>query len=166
MVTNNINTVLDEEWSFHSGVYVPTGNNDLSTGSPTAVDLTLDEGGTGLANLAAINSDKVDLGTILPLKIDVMAALEWFAAVVAGNTVDLYWAESANSNVAAGNPGGPDGEDGLYTGEGDGGKAKYTLVFLSLLSGSIIPAVDMSKGTRRKAYGIRRIRPYALGRAP
>lgn len=121
MATNNVNTILDEEWSFQSSVYVPTGNNDLSSGSPTVVDLTLDEGGTGLANLAAINSDQVDLGAILPLQIDVSAALEWFAAVTLDNTVDFYWAESAHSGVAVGNPGGVDGVDGLYTGTGDGG---------------------------------------------
>jgi len=120
MPTNNINTVLDQEWSFESSVYVPTGVSDLSTGTPTVVDLTLDEGGTGLANLAAINSDQVDLGLILPLRIDIIAAIEWFAAIVAGNSVDFYWAESANSNVAAGNPGKPDGVDGLYTGDGGG----------------------------------------------
>ena len=121
MATNNINTILLKEWSFQSSVYVPTGNNDLSTGSPTVVNLTLDEGGTGLADLAALNSDQVDLGPLLPTWISVMACLEWFAAVTAENTVDMYWCESANSNVAAGNPGGPDGVDGLYTGEGDGG---------------------------------------------
>ncbi len=121
MTTNNVNTVLDQEWSFRSSVYVPTGNNDLSTGSPTAVDLTLDEGGTGLADTAAINSDQVDLGAILPTWIDVNAAIEWFAAVTADNNVAFYWAGSANSGVGIGNPGGVDGVDGLYAGAGDGG---------------------------------------------
>ena len=128
MATNNINTVLDQEWSFQSGVYVPTGNNDLSSGTPTVVDFTLDEGGTGLADTAAINSDQVDLGTILPLWIDVSAALEWFAAVTGGNALQFYWAASANSGVGIGNPGGVDGIDGLYTGAGDGGKDEEGVV--------------------------------------
>lgn len=133
MVSSNVNTILDEEWSFHSSAYVPTGNNDLSTGAPTVVDLTLDEGGTGLADTAAINSDQVDLGTLLPTWIDVIAAIEWFAAVTAGNTVDFYWAESANSGVGVGNPGGVDGIDGLYTGTGDGGtneEAVINMIFI------------------------------------
>ena len=120
-MANDINTILDQEWSFQSSVYSPTGNNDLSDGSPTAVDFTLDEGGTGLANLGTINSDQLNLGLLLPIFIDVIAAIEWFAAVTAGNNVDFYWAESANSGVGVGNPGGVDGVDGLYTGVGDGG---------------------------------------------
>lgn len=102
------------EYSFQSSVYVPTGNNDLSSGTPTAVDLTLDEGATGLADEAAANSDQLDLGTTWPAEFAVIAALEWFAAVTAGLRVDFYWSPSANSAVAAGNPGGPDGVDGLY----------------------------------------------------
>lgn len=128
MVTNNINTVLDQEWIFRSSVYVPTGNNILSDGSLTTVDLTLDEAGTGLANLAAVNSDKLDFGSVLPLKIDVMAALEWFAAVVADNSVNMFWAESAHSSAGIGNPGFPDGVDGVYTGAGDGGTDEEAVV--------------------------------------
>ena len=137
MATNNINTVLDQEWIFRSTIYLPTGNNILSDGSLTTVNLTLDEGGTGLANLAAINSDKVDLGAILPIKLDFMAALEWFTAVTAGNKVDLYWAESANSTASRGNPGLVDGSDGLYTGAGDGGTNEEAVVNM-ILVGSMI----------------------------
>jgi len=106
------------EYSLQSGVYVPTGNNDLSTGTPTVVDLTLDEGGAGLADLAAINSDQVDFGTLRPDLVAVKVALEWFAAVNAGNTVDFFLSPSANSNVGVGNPGNPDGIDGLYAPSG------------------------------------------------
>ena len=118
MATNNVDTILKAEWSFQSSVYVPTGTSDLSSGSPTTVDLTLDEGGTGLAAGAAANSDLVDLGATRPEWIDVIAALEWFAAVVAGEVVSMYWSGSANSSVSAGNPGQPDGVDGLYSGDG------------------------------------------------
>lgn len=133
---NDINTIIDQEWIFRSSVYVPTGNNILSTGSPTVVDLTLDEAGTGLANTATINSDKLDFGSLLPTSIDVSAALEWFAAVTADNTVDFYWAESANSNAGIGNPGQVDGVDGLYTGAGDGGtdeEAVVNMIFIGSL---------------------------------
>ena len=132
-MTQDVNIILDQEWSFQSSVYSPTGNNDLSTGTPTTVDLTLDEGGTGLADTAAANSDQVDLGSLLPLEIMVLAAIEWFAAVTAGNSVDFYWSGSANSGVGVGNPGGVDGVDGLYTGTGDGGtdeEAVKNMIFI------------------------------------
>jgi len=115
---NEIQLKTTTEYSFQSSVYVPTGNNDLSSGSPTVVDFTCDEGGTGLADQAAVNSDQVDLGANRPTEFHVTAALEWFAAVTAGQTVDFYWSASANSAVAAGNPGEPDGVDGLYAPSG------------------------------------------------
>ncbi len=114
MATNEILGKTKIEYSLHSSVYVPTGNNDLSTGSPTVIDLTLDEGGTGLSDTAAVNSDQVDLGAVRPDILTVKAAIEWFAAVVAGEIVEFYWSGSMNSGVGVGNPGGPDGVDGAY----------------------------------------------------
>ena len=119
-MANEIPIKTKVEYSFQSSVYVPTGVSDLSSGTPTVVDLTLDEGGTGLSDAAAINSDQVDLGALRPEKFKVTAAIEWFAAVSAGKTVDFYWSGSNNSAVAAGNPGKPDGVDGAYTGDGGG----------------------------------------------
>lgn len=115
-MANEIQLKSSSEWSFQSASYVPTGNNDLSTGSPTVVDLSL----SSILDGAAKNSDQVDLGANRPSRISVTAAIEWFAAVTAGNTVDFYWSPSSNSNVAAGNPGNPDGVDGAYTGDGGG----------------------------------------------
>jgi len=112
---NEIQLKSTTEWSFESSVYSPTGLSDMSSGSPTVVDFTCDEGGTGLADQAAVNSDQVDLGVNRPSLIYVSATLEWFAAVTAGEKVDLYWSASSNSSVTAGNPGEPDGVDGLYS---------------------------------------------------
>jgi len=106
---NEIQLKTKIEYSFQSSVYVPTGNNDLTSGSPTLVAFTCDEGGTGLADQTAINSPQIDLGVIRPTEFHVISALEWFAVVVAGVTVDFYWSASANTAVAAGNPGLPDG---------------------------------------------------------
>jgi len=114
MATNNIDLITKQEWSFQSASYVPTGNNDLSTGSPTVVALTL----ANIAAGSAVNSDQVNLGSTRPDWISVRAALEWFAAVVADEVVSLWWSGSANSNAAAGNPGNPDGTDGAYVGDG------------------------------------------------
>ena len=115
-MANEILGKLKTEWSFQSASYSPTGVSDLSSGSPTVVDLTL----SSIADGAAVNSDQLDFGTLIPEYIDVVAALEWFAAVSAGGTVDFYWSESANSAVGTGNPGKPDGVDGAYTGDGGG----------------------------------------------
>jgi len=106
--------------TFKSSVYSPTAINDIDPASSTTVDLTLDEGGTGLADGAAVNSDQVDLGAVRAASYRVVAALEWFAAVTAGLAVDVYWSASNNSVVTDGNPGKPDGVDGLYTGDGGG----------------------------------------------
>ena len=116
MATNNINRILLAEWSFQSSSYSPTGVNDMSSGSPTVVDLSL----SSIADAAAKNSDQVDLGANRPDIIYIKAAIEWFAAITAGGTVDFYWSASANSTVGAGNPGKPDGVDGAYTGDGGG----------------------------------------------
>lgn len=98
------------EYSFQSSAYVPTGNNDLSTGSPTVVDFDFEPSDTaGLLDLAAQNSDKLDLGTTWPPEFFLIACIEWFGAVVADGLVKFYWSPSANSNAAAGNPGSPDG---------------------------------------------------------
>ena len=107
------------EWSFQSGSYAPTGNNDLSSGSPSVVGFSLAAGG-GIAVDAAKNSDKVDLGANRPGVINVKAAVEWFSAINAGGMVQFFWSMSANSAAAAGNPGRPSGTDGVYTGDGGG----------------------------------------------
>lgn len=119
------------EYSFQSASYVPTGNNDLSSGTPTVVDLTL----SSIADAAAKNSDQVDLGSTRPQMMHVIAAIEWFAAVSAGGTVDFYWSPSANSAVAGGNPGHPDGVDGAWTGDGGGTVAETVkqLVYIGSL---------------------------------
>jgi len=114
------------EYSFQSSSYSPTGNNDLSDGSPTVVDLSLGLTG-GVADGAAMNSDQVDLGAVRPHEFTLIAAIEFFAAVAAGKTIDFYWSPSANSSVGVGNPGDPDGVDGDYTGDGGGTVAETVL---------------------------------------
>ena len=149
-MANEILRKLKVEFSFQSGVYVPTGNNDLSSGSPTVVDLTLDEGGTGLADQAAVNSDKLDLGAVWPTEFVMIAALEWFAAVTAGVTVDFYWSPSANSAPAEGNPGSPDGVDGLYSPSGftdDEGVRQMIYIGSHINNGNIAPQIAVISTT-------------------
>ena len=115
-MANVVNTKTGTEYSFQSASYSPTGVSDLSDGSPTVVDLTL----SSIAAAAAKNSDLVDLSQTRASRYTVIAAIEWFAAIVAGTPVDFYWSPSHNSSVTAGNPGNPDGVDGAWTGDGGG----------------------------------------------
>ncbi len=103
---------------FRSSVYSPTAINNIDVASSTTVDLTLDEGGSGLAVSAAVNSDQVDLGATRAPSYSVLAAIEWFVAVTAGDPVDFWWSPSNNATVTDGNPGLPDGVDGLYAPSG------------------------------------------------
>ncbi len=111
------------EYSFQSSSYVPTGISDLSSGTPTVIDLSL-AGGSGLAATEAMNSDQVNLGAIRPATLKLKGALEFFTAPTVGGTVDFYWSGSGNSAVANGNPGNPDGVDGDYAGDGTGSVAE------------------------------------------
>ncbi len=111
---NEVQQKVTTEYSFQSSVYIPTGLSDMSSGTPSVVDFTCDEGGTGLADQAAVNSDQVDLGVNHPTLFTVAATLEWFAAVTAGKTVDFYWSASSEAGATEGNPGESDGVDGLY----------------------------------------------------
>ncbi len=150
MATNAVLRKLKIEYSFQSGVYVPTGNNDLSDGSPTVVDLSLDEGGTGLADIAAVNSDQLDLTAVWPETFTMIACLEWFAAVTAGGTVDFYWSYSANSGVGVGNPGSPDGIDGLYAPSGftdDEGVRQMFYIGSHINNGNIAPQISVISTT-------------------
>ena len=144
MATNEILRKLKIEYSFQSSVYVPTGNNDLSSGSPTVVDLSLDEGGTGLADQAAVNSDQLDLGAVWPEELIAIACLEWFAAVTTGKGVNFFWSPSGNSGVGVGNPGSPDGVDGLYAPSGftdDEGIKQMIFIGSHINNGNIAPQI-------------------------
>lgn len=122
-MANEIKIKNGTEYSFQSSSYSPTGNNDLSNGTPTVVDLSL----SSIASGAAKNSDQLDLGTTRARTYHLIAALEFFSAPGAGETVDFYWSPSFNSSVAVGNPGHSDGIDGAYTGDGGGTVAESVL---------------------------------------
>ena len=96
---------------------------DALTYSGDGGSKTTDFGLTSLASDAARQSDKVDLDTggvenriarryaITPRI--VIKALE---VIVAGESVDFYWAPSLSVTAATANPGGVVGSDGAYSG--------------------------------------------------
>lgn len=99
----------------HAGDFSPTAAYDLQQGTPTDVELAL----ASVANDAARQSDKTDLGATRAAKYTCMAAIEFAASgLTAGEIVEFYWAPSPESTGSAGNanPGGVSGSDSAYAG--------------------------------------------------
>ena len=74
---------------------------------------------TSVANAAARQSEKVDLGggnAYWAEEWEVTAAFEIAATPTAGNVISLYWAPSISSTAANSNPGNTTGSDAAYSG--------------------------------------------------
>lgn len=119
MATNQVLVKIKGVYTFKSSSYSPTAINDIDPAGSTTVDLTMGLT-SGIAIGGAMNSDQVDLGALRGAQFSVQAALEWFVAIAAGGSVNMYWSYSNNSVVTDGNMGNPDGADGDYTGDGGG----------------------------------------------
>ncbi len=89
--------------------HAPAANNNLGTRTHQ-IDLT------SVADGAARQSDKVDLGATRADVYEVVAALEIAATPTAGDVVEFWWAPSPNSSAAVANPGAVAGADAAYTG--------------------------------------------------
>jgi hypothetical protein len=95
-------------------------------GPAAATDLRISEDGSNeadyeieLANVAdgaARQSDKADLGENRALEYSVRAAFEFGATPSAGETVELYWAPSPSGTAGSANPGNVSGADAEYAG--------------------------------------------------
>jgi len=96
----------------HAGDFSPAAGTSLEQGTPSDVEMEL----ASLADGAARQSDKVDLGEDRAECYHVIAAFEFAVAPASGEVVELYWAPSPDSTAANGNPGGVSGSDAAYTG--------------------------------------------------
>jgi len=94
------------------GDFNPTAANDLRFSTPTSSQIIL----AGLADGAAAQSAKVDLGEKRAEVYKVRAAFEMAATPVSGDVIELYWASSSSSTAANGNAGGVTGASGTYAG--------------------------------------------------
>lgn len=94
--------------------YNPTAANDLRVAGVEDTEVQLDL--TSLADGAARQSTKVDLGEDRALSYAVRAAFEMAATPTAGAVIQLWWAPSQHVTAANGNPGGCSGADGAYAG--------------------------------------------------
>lgn len=96
------------------GDFLPSTNNNLRHAS--AVDTEGQLSLANLANTAARQSAKVDLGENRSVEYNVRAALEFATAPTSGELVEFYWAPAQNATAAIGNSGGASGSDSAYTG--------------------------------------------------
>ncbi len=93
--------------------YAPGANNVIEIGTPTEVELSM----LDLADAAAVQSVKADLGAVRASRYVITACLEYqVAAPTTGTLVTFYWAASGQSGAAVGNPGYASGADGAYAG--------------------------------------------------
>ena len=93
--------------------YAPGTNNVIEIGTPTEVKMSL----LDLADAAAVQSTKADLGAVRASRYVVTCCIEYqVAAPTTGTLVKFYWSASGQSGAAVGNPGYATGADGAYTG--------------------------------------------------
>ena len=91
----------------------PAAANVMEIGTPTEVEMSL----LNLADTAAAQSDKFDLGANRAPRYLVRACLEWqVAAPTTALTIEFYVGWTDASGALVGNPGYLTGSDGAYTG--------------------------------------------------
>lgn len=94
--------------------FSPTAANDLRHASAVDTEVQLDL--TSLADTAARQSAKVDLGAIRAPAYLVRCAFELAATPTAGEVIELYWGPSQHSTAGTGNPANLSGSDAAYSG--------------------------------------------------
>ena len=100
----------------HAADFNPTAANDLRVSTDGSLELDCQLDLTSVANAAARQSTKVDLGENRAQGYRVRAAFELAATPTAGAVVSLYWAPSQSATAANGNPAGTTGADAAYAG--------------------------------------------------
>ena len=94
------------------GDFSPTAANDLRKATPTEAQLSL----ASVADAAARQSTKVDLGEVRSPLYKVRAAFELAATPVAGDIIELYWAPSPSGTAGVANAANVTGADAAYAG--------------------------------------------------
>jgi len=102
----------------HANDFSPAAANDLRISTDGGKEADYDIQLANVADDAARQSVKADLGENRAAEYTVRAAFEFAATPTAGETVDLFWAPSHKSTAGTGNPGGVSGADAAYDGYG------------------------------------------------
>ena len=100
----------------HAGDFSPTAANDLRISTDGSNEADYDVQLANVADDAARQSVKADLGEDRALEYTVRAAFEFAATPTAGETVELYWAPSHKAAAGSGNPANVTGVDAAYSG--------------------------------------------------
>ncbi len=100
----------------HAGDFSPTAANDLRITTDGSKEADYDIEVANVADDAARQSVKADLGENRAAEYTVRAAFEFAATPTAGKTIDLYWAPSHKSAAGTGNPANVSGADEAYSG--------------------------------------------------
>lgn len=87
-----------------------TAKTIKSSGGDVAITLT------SVANNAARQAAKLDLGATRAAAYSVAADFEFAATPTAGATVEIWWAPSSSATAGTDNPGGVGGTDSAYSG--------------------------------------------------
>lgn len=96
----------------HAGDFSPASGSSLEHGTPVDVQMSL----AGVANGAARQTAKVDLGANRYPAYRAFGAFELAATPTAGSVIELWWAPSPSATAGNANPGGVSGSDAAYTG--------------------------------------------------
>lgn len=96
--------------TFYGKVENQTVKTFKSSGGDAAISLA------SVANAAARQSAKLDLGATRAGSYKVRANFELAATPTAGYTIDLYWAPSESGTAGTDNPGNVSGTDAAYSG--------------------------------------------------
>jgi len=129
------------------GDFNPTTANDLR---PGVVDTECQLSLASVADGAARQSTKVDLGEHRADEYAVRVAFEMAATPTAGDLIEIYWAPSAVSTASDGNPGGVSGSDAAFTGYGTLSEATPQLHFIGVavaaaVASSTTPSVQIAE---------------------
>lgn len=89
---------------------VGTAKTWKSSGGDAAITMA------SVANAAARQGAKLDLGATRGREYDVFLDIEMAATPTAGNTIDIYWAPSSSGTAGTDNPGNVSGTDASYAG--------------------------------------------------
>ena len=109
MAAGDVTLTVGTQLSFkNNAAFAPaSATTNLEAGTPTDVEISL----ASVADTAARESAKADLGANRAEWYSVEAAFEFAATPVSGDVVELYWAPSPSGTAANANPMNIDGAD-------------------------------------------------------
>lgn len=113
---------------------------------------------TSIANGAARQGAKADLGATRPARYSVIVSIELDVAPTAGNEVHFYWSASPSGTAGTGNMGGAGGSDAAYKAGEEAEWAKQ-LIYM----GSLVCTADAATVVQRQCINSAFVPPERYG---